>query len=102
MLSRRTLALIFGLVVPFGTSARAEECFCLTNPQAAAILRGCEGFRSSKDNQIAACTDPVTKRRYRRCLLTGSGSRPVPIVATRASGLPEIRQKNCHEGAVMV
>jgi hypothetical protein len=54
------LTVIFGLVAPFGTLLRAEECFCLTNPQTAAILRGCEGFTPSKDNQIAACTDPVT------------------------------------------
>jgi len=60
MLSQRTLTLIFGLVAAFGTTARADECFCLINPQTAAILRGCEGFRPSTDNQIAACADPVT------------------------------------------
>jgi hypothetical protein len=60
MQSQVILTLIFGLLAAFGTMARAEECFCLTNPQTAAILRGCESFNPSKDKQIAACADPIT------------------------------------------
>lgn len=44
-----------------GAMARADECFCLTNPQTAAILRGCEAFKAPTDfYSTAVCTDPVT------------------------------------------
>jgi hypothetical protein len=60
MFWRAAMTMVFGLVSAAYSMARADECFCLVNSQTAAILRGCESFRPSDQNQIAACTDPVT------------------------------------------
>ena len=54
------MTLVFGLVTAVCSMARADEGFCLVNPQTAAILRGCEAFNQ---NQTAACTDPDTGKK---------------------------------------
>jgi hypothetical protein len=61
MLWRAAMTLVFGLVPAVCSMARTDECFCLTNPQTAAILRGCEAFKAATDfYSTAVCTDPVT------------------------------------------
>lgn len=58
---RAAMTLVFGLVSATCSMARADECFCLTNPQTAAILRGCEAFKAATERySTAVCTDPVT------------------------------------------
>jgi hypothetical protein len=59
MLWRATL--VFGLITTVYSMAWADECFCLTNIETAAILRGCEAFKAATDfYSTAVCTDPVT------------------------------------------
>src|ERR1700730_6233703 len=66
--SRRS-TLVFGLATAVCSMARADECFCLTNPQTAAILRGCEAFKASTDfYATAVCTDPVTGQKAEQTL----------------------------------
>jgi hypothetical protein len=55
------MTLVFGLISAACSTARADECFCLTNPQTAAILRGCEAFKAPTDfYSTAVCTDPIS------------------------------------------
>jgi hypothetical protein len=61
MLWRAAMTLVLGLAPAVCSMARADECFCLTNPQTAAILRGCEAYKAATDfYSTAVCTDPVT------------------------------------------
>ena len=69
MLWRAAMTLVLGLAPAVCSMARADECFCLTNPQTAAILRGCEAFKASTDfYATAVCTDPVTGQKAEQTL----------------------------------
>ena len=69
MLWRAATTLVFGLLPAVCSMARADECFCLTNPQTAAILRGCEAFKAPTDfYSTAVCTDPVTGQKSQQTM----------------------------------
>lgn len=57
----RRAMLVFGLITAVCSIAQADECFCLTNKETAAILRGCDAFKAATDFYMTAlCTDPLT------------------------------------------
>jgi hypothetical protein len=55
--------ILCGLLAALCSTARADECFCLSHVTGA-ILRGCEAYKAPNDAYpTATCTDPETGKK---------------------------------------
>jgi hypothetical protein len=64
----RLAAVFIAFILSASSIVRADECFCLSNPDGR-ILRGCEAFKAATDlYSTAVCTDPETGKRSQQIL----------------------------------